>query len=123
MFENYGWRRVRDELRRPPSSDGSGRSGFEYSTATLTRRPLKHRTTSPACDESFNPPNTPPTYDNAKAESLMKAMKVEAVYPLSYETFEDREPSAAHRRGLQKASVHSPLGYPSPQQFENHHTW
>jgi putative transposase len=28
-------------------------------------------------------------YDNAKAESFMKTMKVEAVYPMAYETFED----------------------------------
>ena len=28
-------------------------------------------------------------YDNAKVESFMKTMKVEAVYPMAYETFED----------------------------------
>ena len=28
-------------------------------------------------------------YDNAKAESFMKTLKVEAVYPMAYETFED----------------------------------
>ena len=28
-------------------------------------------------------------HDNAKAESFMKTMKVEAVYPMAYETFED----------------------------------
>jgi putative transposase len=28
-------------------------------------------------------------YDNAKAESFMKTLKVEAVYPMDYETFED----------------------------------
>jgi transposase InsO family protein len=28
-------------------------------------------------------------YDNAKAESFMKTIKVEAVYPMAYETFED----------------------------------
>ena len=28
-------------------------------------------------------------YDNAKAESFMKTMKVEAVYPMAYETFAD----------------------------------
>src|SRR4051794_40688712 len=27
-------------------------------------------------------------YDNAKAESFMKSLKVEAVYPMAYETFE-----------------------------------
>jgi putative transposase len=28
-------------------------------------------------------------YDNAKAESFMKTLKVEAAYPMDYETFED----------------------------------
>ena len=28
-------------------------------------------------------------YDNAKAESFMKTLKVEAVYPMAFETFED----------------------------------
>ncbi len=28
-------------------------------------------------------------YDNAKAESFMKTLKVEAVYPMAYETFDD----------------------------------
>jgi putative transposase len=28
-------------------------------------------------------------YDNAKAESFMKTLKVEAVYPMAYETLED----------------------------------
>jgi putative transposase len=28
-------------------------------------------------------------YDNAKAESFMKTLKVEAVYLMTYETFED----------------------------------
>jgi L-ascorbate metabolism protein UlaG (beta-lactamase superfamily) len=28
-------------------------------------------------------------YNNAKAESFMKTLKVEAVYPMDYETFED----------------------------------
>jgi hypothetical protein len=39
------------------------------------------------CDEfecyGYNP------YDNAKAESFMKTLKVEAVYLAAYETFED----------------------------------
>ena len=28
-------------------------------------------------------------YDNAKAESFMKTLKVETVYPMAYETFAD----------------------------------
>src|SRR5437016_7556726 len=43
-------------------------------------------------------------YDNAKAESFMKTLKVEAVYLMAYETFEDvtADLPRLHRRGLQR---------------------
>ena len=48
------------------------------------------------------------SYDNPKAESFMKTLKVEAVYPMAYETFADvADDLAMHRRGLQRSS--SPL--------------
>lgn len=62
-------------------------------------------------------------YDNATAESFMKTLKVEAIYPMAFDAVQDVVDHLPHfiEETYNRRRLHSALGYLSPQQYEDQH--
>ena len=100
----------------PPGCIHHSDRGSQYAAEDYRRELAKHGLKG-SMGRRGNP------YDNAKAESFMKTLKVEEVYLAQYKTFQDVAKGLPHfiEDAYNAKRLHSALGYRSPVNFEKEH--